>query len=487
MNRFWEFSIIIFATLFLVACSGEQEKITKPITEPGVAEKVTPEEEKISNPLGIGVMQEGQQWSDFFAINDIDPQESGYYIVEGNNVYGDVYGVLNEELEWVIEPNFEIADISSVSNGMIAVAVWDGRPTRAGAEEGDNLLWGFVNEQGEWAIEPTYREVGEFSESLAFALTIEEDRDDLSNSRGIIINEKGEEVAEVAPSKNYKDYSTRFEVEPKFLNGTMEVFIDDNTPHIIVDSKGNTYDFPKIQYDLNADSYAYADYYVNGYNVYEVVSNDELSPTKTINAHNIQTKKVSSTSVQVNGYTESYTTVYKEDFFRGNKLFALYNSGSTNSTLQLYNMDGKKAFKHNISASGEGYVGEDWVLYEQSKGETEDEELVGFVYINKDGTEKTITLADDMEIAHFKDLYWENGTEYAMLKNFDGDIILGEEYKIFMDEIGSNVIDNDGYLFNTVSSVIVSYREGSDSTNILQALVNLETGEFKPLDYTVLD
>ena len=139
--------IITLLAVSLAACSDENGEVKEAEavevgeqTEEMVEEEIT-SEEKSGNKLGIGDLQEDQHWQDGLTIYEMVPQVSGHYIVTGSNIFGEIIGVLDQNLEWVIEPNFEIADVTTFSDGHIGVAVWDSRPVRAGADEGDNELW----------------------------------------------------------------------------------------------------------------------------------------------------------------------------------------------------------------------------------------------------------------------------------------------------------------------------------------------------------
>ncbi|WP_194287354.1 WG repeat-containing protein [Gracilibacillus oryzae] len=494
MKKRKKLSIITLLAISLAACSNtNDDEVVKEAEAAEQAEAVeaggqtetaakeeTTAEEKNGNKLGIGVLKGDQHWQDGLTIYEMVPQESGHYVVTGSNRYGEIFGVLDENLEWMIEPNFEIADITTFADGLIGVAIWDSRPVRAGADEGDNELWGFVNEDGEWAIEPQYREVGEFSEGLAYALTIEEDRDDLANARGIIIDKKGNEIAEVLPSTDYYKYEDieDYAVYPKFLNGTMDVLIDeDSDQHLIVDSEGNLFDFP-----VNV-----TDYFVNGHEVYQVIQENDWK--SNIYKTDVKVNDASITPVEITGFDYSSLKFHDTEFFARNKLFEIQAfSDDYQTQLRLYNVEGQKVFEYTAGTLYQlelRFQGEDWVIYEnpEIKFDNPDEngydEAKTFVYIDSEGNSQEFILKYNWELAEYKDRYWEEGTEYAVLKTFDGEILLGEEEKVFMDEVEHG----DG---NPIVSV--KYRANSESTDMLPGFVNLETGELITLEqFTIIE
>ena len=294
---------------------------------------------------------------------------------------------------------------------------------------------GFVNEDGEWAIDPTYREVSEFSEGLAYVLTIEEDRDDLANARGIIIDKKGKEMAEVLPSSNYTEYDDieNYKVYPKFFNRTMDFHIDSESDHhLIVDSEGNIFEFP-----VNV-----TDYFVNGYEVYQVIQEGALK--SNIYKTDIKLNDANIIPVEVTGFDASYLKFHDSEFFIKNKLFEIQASSDSQTQLGLYNVEGKKVFEYTANTMDDlklSFEGKDWVIYKSPElkfinpDENGYDEAQTFVYVDSKGSSQEFILKYNWELAEYKDRYWEAGNEYAVLKTFDGETLLGEEFKISMDEI----------------------------------------------------
>ena len=91
------------------------------------------------------------------------------------------WGLVNREGHWVIEPRYTNA--RAFSEGLCGVYVGGGRNLDYGLLDGK---YGFINKAGEMVIEPRFDNVSEFKEGVAEVKLLDGDMDDFLGRRGYI-------------------------------------------------------------------------------------------------------------------------------------------------------------------------------------------------------------------------------------------------------------------------------------------------------------
>lgn len=108
--------------------------------------------------------------------------------------------ILNDKLELLVEPSDQYPHPDPTyfwfSEGLAPYCKDETREMILAANSNAKLC-GFIDTSGKEVIEMKYRTVSKFSNGLALAQTVEEDRDDLSNYRWIMIDKTGKELAEL--------------------------------------------------------------------------------------------------------------------------------------------------------------------------------------------------------------------------------------------------------------------------------------------------
>ena len=152
---------------------------------------------------------------------------------------------MDSNFEWVIEPQREIVQFETAveagewshgiyfSEGLIRAAVKEDRGIRASRGRIEEYKWGYLNTSGEWVIEPKFRRASIFSDGVAIVTTIEEDRDDLSNARQIVIDQTGKEKFELVSTYNLSESPEEDYEYRKFTNGYLQ------TEKGIIDTAGS--------------------------------------------------------------------------------------------------------------------------------------------------------------------------------------------------------------------------------------------------------
>lgn len=428
-----------------------------------------------------------------FHVDELIPHLSGYTEVRGYNIFGDFIGLLDEDLKWVIEPNNTILGLKDISDGLIAAAVSDTRETRINDTDESNKLWGYLDEKGDWAIKPQFRDVGYFSEGLSFVWTVEEDRDDLGNFRGTVINKKGKEIGELVPKTYYDKYRTYNNgdvlLNTKYINNTISFGLlgdNESVNYTVLDNKGNKLDIPDVNtLKQNETDFILTKPLFTGYDMVWVVKKDEK--TDIIYNYNLKNKELNTNTINRNmpgmgnngsyyetNYTNELTNI---NFSRENKTIFYSNFLDSSRVSALYDFNGNPLLDKPIT-SEYGYIittsKDNWLSYSA-------ENRKDLEYVNlKTGERERLTLNENSSPAYYKNFYWELGEEYAVLKTFNGKEILGEENKIVMTEYMSNYKNKNFYEMSSV--VEVEYRVQGDQNVYATGLVNYDTGKFHKLD-----
>ncbi|WP_062106803.1 WG repeat-containing protein [Bacillus niameyensis] len=427
--------------LFLSGCGQEEKGKTGSQGEKKEAETQT----KVEKEQELSLAQQG------FSIDYIDAQTNGYLILELVGPGGDTYyGIMNEKFQWILRPTNEIIDIWDYQDGLVAAAVPETRQMILSRDE-DAKLWGFINELGEWQIEPKYKEeYYGFSEGMAIVGTVEEDRDDLSNSRNIVIDQNGTEVFELKPMSNqsdeddeevYEDYSNYY-----FMNGYLK------TDSGFYDSKGQFYNINQF-IDLTDRSYL----------TYGIVDD------KVIIGADGQVKVYSLDGKEINAFPMNMGDGDDEDIYVSTtkelaeeNLF-IVRSDAYDSDIVLMDMNGKTYLTDKNGMTVEG----NYILLSE-----EDSNITS--YYNFKGEKEFQVNNEEMlgELYPF-DRYWVEGNEYARLVDINGKELIGEDKKIQTDGV-SNYVDDD-YVPKPIFEIDV--RESADNPDFEDFLINMDTLE----------
>ncbi|MFC7685773.1 WG repeat-containing protein [Ureibacillus sp. GCM10028918] len=338
------------------------------------------------------------------------------------------YAMMNGDYEWVLKPTNEIKDMeyndyhalpeydlvvyetekaSIIQGGLIALAIQDERP-----REDDGLLWGYMNTEGEWVIEPQYRSVQQFSDGIAIVETIEEDRDDLQNSRMIAIDKEGNELFEISKSVEGEeidsDSSISFDV---FKNGYLK------TSKGVFNKKGELFSL-----DFIPEFNEVEDGFFNGY---EVIKDQVVtvidSKIKVFSLQGNLVKEFSYPSTEDVQYTNNEISNYDLKLYTNTKLA---ESGKFVIRSKILNLDGKVVFESDSMR-----IEDDIIITRSFKGE----EAVWNFY-DLDGnpiTNAANKVGIQLEESFYNDEpHWEKGNEYYKLISPKGEELIGEDRKV---------------------------------------------------------
>ena len=489
---------VLISTFLLMACSADKNETKKSEVVKSTDEVAA----EVESSLDMTQLE----------INTIKPQSNGFVVIELTDTEShSLYGIMNDSFEWVVEPSNKILNLHNYEEGLIAFAIEDTREMKTQVDnELESILWGYMDESGVVIIEPSYRLAGPFSEGHAYVQTVETDRDDLANSRGIIIDKEANEVSEISPAST--DLSVIYQVisnnsdfldnlyDIEFVNGTATYsfgsLMDKET--IVFDTDGNVFPFPTIEETPFAD-FEYIDYsdlynqsWVNGedsfFNLYgHKVSWLLLDELKVYNVmYDLQTKETSKTLVldqkpfrdECLFCTPGLIPVETNSYLRSNELIAFTNEWDIIEEAErslyagmLYNLEGKAVLNKpvfiNISVASD----KDWATFHND-----------YMYTHfKDNAAEPFVLesSDTIKFTNYKDRYWEQGTEYAVLKTLEGKELVGEDMKIAFDELKETTYLNRKY---SPSVAHVEYRASAEDLDLSSGLVNLEDGSFFSLN-----
>lgn len=344
------------------------------------------------------------------------------------NREGDVYyAMMDGNYEWVLKPTNEIKGIQYdssfskteydlviyegenapiIQDGLIALAVQDNRPRKD-----DGLLWGYMNTKGEWVIKPQYRSVNQFSDGIAVVETIEEDRDDLQNSRTIAIDKEGKEVFEIS----------------KHLEGT-----DSEDGSVSVDCFKNGY-LKTSKGVYNKDGQLFAMNFIPDFNEvedgffkdYEVIDDQVV----TIFDNKIKVFSLQGELIREFSYPMSEGELEEEVGELSASDLKLYTPKALAEANQfivsskIMNLDGEVIFE------GGNFLIQDDIIVSRSFSE---EDGVWNFYDLK-GTPingEDIVGIQLEEALYYNEPHWEEGNEYYKLISPKGEELIGEDRKI---------------------------------------------------------
>ena len=436
-------NILPFSVLLLLAACNSDEEVKKVIqsAEPGVVEQTVNkvDEDKIEEETPLTLAEQG------FTIEDysIDYNE-GIIIFELNGPEGEYFGLMNSNFEWILSPTKEIVDFTSHNNssemekyfseGLLRVAVEEDREIRANLGETEAYKWGYINTNGEWAVEPIFRKVSGFSDGVAIVTTIEEDRDDLSNARQIVIDTSGNELFELIPKFNLRNRPDENYHHHNFSGGYLKA------DKGVYDLNGGfqVIDFVQEPQD-EGEGYILVDNKV----IYFQGSKLELYDLKNKERSTIPLKQ------EINGI---YTTSELAD---EKKFEVVGYSNNGESFRVLMDVKGNEYFSNSSFAVLGSYL---------VVNESEETDVV----YNFNGEKLAEIPGSYLRGSNIvNDMYWIEGDEYYKLVTLEGDVIINEDKKIRLP----NGFEELGKVVN------VRQRVNAADPDLVPALLNIETLE----------
>lgn len=325
---------------------------------------------------------------------------------------------------------YQNIDTSKFHDGLVAVSIPETRKMIL-AQDSEAALWGFIDSTGKEIIKPQYRFVSPFFNGVAFAKTIEEDRDDFANYRWIVIDKTGNELAELQILEEGDSY------EPlEFQNGyafndygfyTKEgkfVKREDDKPYLIIGDK-------IIEDEVNVEDeweestntkILIKDFNGNIVNTFSV-KNDSIS----LYVSNVLSEKM------INKLSESNTFLANVD-----GTVALVDASTLKILLKGIELDrnSDEVFDELLLVSDEK---DDITTIRIDEANTINGTLYDFKG-NKIGHVK-----DMYGILYNQDRYFTKGNEYYKLVDINGNVLIDEDQKILSVEnpLNENSDDNN--------------------------------------------
>lgn len=481
MRKYVLSAIFFSLILVLVGCSKDKEEKVDIIQGDLETEDKSIEKSSGKRLVSESVSEDGLSYGGYDSVGN------GYLAVSMSDSSGKkLLGLMNSDFRWVVEPNDEILEYGIFSDGLISAGIIDPRGIRE-----SKGLWGFLNEDGDWVVEPKFAEVAKFSEGLAYVQTIEEDRDDLGSSRGIVIDKTGKEMFEVLGSTT--ELNTIFPHETnynkEFLKGTMEYYYynssESELTNFIIDSKGEKFESPDVESIAGKDSslsflkgdvpYTLSGYYVL-FSVSEPAKDEGFYYKYDIRTKEVVDKKEFILSDDMN---QNYVNIYglsHSEFFISNELFLETDINDFSKfTVLNYNFEDLGEFEtKNDSFNGvtglsvkDSFISEEYRYLEDSKNN-----YLGHLSIeNGKISYEDIVLKENDKLLYVRDYYLTEGNEYLIVKDLNDKVIVGEELKLL--SVSSSVFLNSSV--DPGNIVSVKYRDKENLTDIKKGLLNLDT------------
>lgn len=361
------------------------------------------------------------------------------------------YAMMNGEFEWVLPPTNTIKDIEhnpysavqydlviyegystpAIKEGLIGFAVEDPRPRKD-----DGLLWGFMNTKGEWVIEPKYRAIDQFSDGVAIVETVEEDRDDLANSRQIAIDSKGNELFEMAKYDVNKEDEDEF-TNNSFYNGYIKV------KNGVYNKKGEFFsmEFLPLMDEDEDDEEGLINFEIIQDQVVTIIDN-------AIKVYSLQGNLIKEMKNPESDEIDSSDLKYPVKALADSKKFIVGNT--------IMNLDGNIIFQSESFAIENSVIvtfgGEDgvWNFYDFNGKQINDANKVG---VQLD------------ETVYNSEPHWVKGNEYYKLLSANGEVLLDEDRKI-------SGVSNPG------NKIIEAEVTDPATLDEIDVLINVETLEF---------
>lgn len=410
---------LLSAALVLIAGCGDKEQVvTNPVNESTHVKASEPKEEAAK----IRLVEQG------FKIEHLHTFHSENVVFFELKREGDVYyAMMDGNFEWVLKPTNEIkgiqydrsfsqteydlviyegVDAPIIQDGLIALAVQDDRP-----RQDEGLLWGYMNTKGEWVIKPQFRSVNQFSDGVAVVETIEEDRDDLQNSRTVAIDKEGHELFEIAKHEEGKETDDDSVIVDSFKNGYLK------TSKGVYNKNGQLFALNFIPDFTEAEDGFFKNYEVIGDQVITIFDNK-------IKVFSLQGKLVrefpyplseGELEEEIGELTSSDLKLYTPKALAESNQFIV---GS-----KLMNLEGEVIFEGGnfliqddviVSRSFSGDEGV-WSFYDVKGTPIQDKHVIG------------IQLEESL---YYNEPHWEKGTEYYKLISPQGEELIGEDRKV---------------------------------------------------------
>lgn len=449
-NRILGLNLFLVLLLFITTSCGTENESIATSNEPEldiVEEEQWYQENEIESNEDIpNTDLNGESLSDKgLSISNIELQDNGFTIVVLYQIDMDetFYGILNPEFEWVLNPTNEIINIFEFHDGLVAAEIEDTR------ELNGEALVGYINEEGEWQIEPQFRRGRDFSEGVAIVKTIEEDRDDLSNAREIVIDKSGKQIGEIIST--FKSNDSKFSIDwyAKFINGyyiSNNFLTSEEEKYTIFDTTGAS---SSINF-LNDEDYLHG-----------IVN-------ETLIVHNYETG--------ISFYTfdgelkhqmaDAEFLIDEEDSAFFNLLqkgFVMLRNWNEDEKIILVDLNENNTIKEREFDYGDNYnhfINNMFVL--------------GDDVLDLDGNLIYKFSEEDNDnsysLLHYE-MMFEEGVEYIKLVDISGNELIGEDIKI---------IDYQDYSSGPI--VEIRYRAASDSTELVDALLNVQTLDIIPYE-----
>lgn len=407
-----------------------------------------------------------------FVIKSIDTFQNEDIILFELNRDGEeesYFAMMDENYDWIVTPTNEIKEMDyglpnqpefdtvinegetphNLEDGLIAFAVKDDRP-----REDNDLLWGFMNTKGEWVIKPQYRSIEPFHDGAAVVQTVEEDRDDLQNSRKIAIDINGKELFEIEEKHNIDESIVAFD---SFHNGYLK------TSKGVYNKDGELFSLDFLpDFKESEDEYDEEDS-VELFKSYEIIGDKVV----TIFDNKIKVFSLQGNLEKEFSYLPSDDELNElgESELEPNdlKLYTNEELAKSNSFIvknKIYSLDGKVVFDHGnmliqddliITRSGFDDDGNaTWNLYDLKGNPIKDE--------NKAGIQLGLEVYNN-------EPHWVKENEYYKLISTDGKDLIGEDRKV------SDVLNPEDKIVEA---------EVTDPTTLeeTEVLINTETLEF---------
>lgn len=440
MKKHLVFIMIAFiVSALLVSCSQSKPSASSESSESSEIQTSQPEVEQFT------LAQEG------YSIEYATPQDNGNTIIELNKD-GDsekYYGIVNRDFQWILEPTNTIVSMENFHDGFAAAAILDTREMRSVSND-DGQLWGYLDKDGKWIIEPQYAEAGSFSNGLAVVTTIEADRDDLTNRRGIVINQEGNEVFEIASSEEVEEAEQDYQ-SYRFLNGYL---LTDNGYY---DVEGNftELNLPEGQRAL----FMMDNKILTG--TTEDISDEEEQALRIVDAQGnvLHTYK---DSYLHESYYMNQIPVDDYDHIDKYKRFVISDEERTNVYMD---MDGNQFFKGGFRVSGD-YL----VTYYFNPEEKSD-----ITFYDLDGN-KISQASQIVYTFPYNNQYWIKGNEYAEFVDMNGQVIIDESKRIKPKDYLDDLEALPSPIYNT------AIRVTEDDPEFTDCLINMDTLKIATFD-----
>lgn len=443
------FSILM--SISLTACTDSKEKA------PAGETIAQAKEEKKKVEVQTTLAEQGFILDSY----EIDPAE-GVVLVKLKGPKGEYFGMMDSNFKWVLKPqNMEVILETESSSGMeheryfsegvMRVGIHEDRDIRADRGRYEEWKWGYMDTKGEWIIEPAYRNVSAFSNGLAIVTTIEEDRDDLSNARQIVIDQKGNEVFELISTYNISERPDEDYEYQKFSHGYLKTY------NGFYDTSGKFYKTDFVE--SGEDS-------IN----YEVINNQIITiENGKVSVYDVSGKLVKALPLSAELDAEPGNLFTSEELAKENKFMV----GWSNNNARLMDLDGKVyggPIKSVVNDELIGYAAPYLFIPEEVYDEETEEYESTIVIYNYDG-EKVVSLPSEAKSVH-SSRYWIEGKEYDKFLSFDGQILLDEDKKV--------VTDHKGHLEGSV--ITVKRRMNPNDPELTEVLLNTDTFETITID-----